>query len=120
MRVMSNDNVLVDGMTDDGSYVLRPKNGDWGAVAAFAANVFDAYGRRGHYRRVNSPRRLRIEVQNGTTVTGLAQRTANSLLAAGFAVSRVTNAPTRQYDKTVIYALTKGEQATRSPRSVRW
>jgi len=107
MHVMSDQNVLVDGMTDEGSFVLRPKNGDWGGVMAFAANVFDESADAGA-TVASAPAPMRIEIQNGTTITGLAQRTANSLMAAGFTVSKIGNAPNRVYDKSVIYDLSKG------------
>jgi LCP family protein required for cell wall assembly len=107
LNVMSDQNVLVDGMTDEGSFVLRPKNGDWGGVMDFAANVFNAPA-TGAAAPASAPAPLRIEVQNGTNVPGLAQHTANSLMAAGFAVSKVGNAPERAYDRSVIYDLTGG------------
>ena len=88
-------------------FVLRPKNGDWGGVMAFAANVFDESADAGAVV-ASALAPVRIEIQNGTTVAGLAQRTANSLMAAGFAVSKVGNAPNRTYDKSVIYDLSKG------------
>lgn len=107
MHVMSDQNVLVNGMTDEGSFVLRPKNGDWGGLMAFAADVFNASGDVGAPAAA-AP--VRIEVQNGTTVPGLAQRTANSLMAAGFNVSKIGNAPEHAYDNSVIYDLTKGKR----------
>lgn len=105
LRVMSNENVLVDGMSAEGAYVLRPKNGDWSLVTAFAEDVFDeaATAEAKPAEKRNAP--LKIEVQNGTAISGLAQRTANSLMAAGFEISKIANAPTREYDKTVIYDL---------------
>ncbi len=109
MHVMSNDNVLVDGMTDEGSYVLRPKNGDWGTLAAFAAGVFNADAAP-NAPAENKPAPLRVEVQNGTNIAGLAQRTANTLMSLGFSISKVSNAPSRAYDKTVIYDLTKDKK----------
>lgn len=111
LRVMSDANVLVNGMTDEGAFVLRPKNGDWGAVTAFAADVFDLTPAASADTDVAKPTPLKIEVQNGTTIVGLAQRTANTLLSAGFSVSKVGNAPEHSYDKSVIYDLTKKDAA---------
>jgi polyisoprenyl-teichoic acid--peptidoglycan teichoic acid transferase len=112
LHVMSDDNVLVNGMTDEGAFVLRPKNNDWSAVAAFAGDVFAASSAAASAAApAAKPPAVRIEVQNGTAVTGLAQRTANSLMAAGFAVSKVGNAQERGYDKSVIYDLTKTKNA---------
>lgn len=35
---LSNDNVLQDGQTSDGQYILEPRNGDWGAVQTYVAD----------------------------------------------------------------------------------
>ncbi len=105
LHVMSDDNVLINGMTDEGAFVLRPKNGDWGAVAAFVEKVFDGAANATSSAPAQKTPSARIEVRNGTGVTGLAQRTANSLMAQGFSITKVGNADTRDYDKSVIYEL---------------
>ncbi len=107
LNVMSDTNVLVDGMTDEGSFVLRPKNNDWSGIMDFAANVFNTTTDVGA-PAAPSVAPARIEVRNGTGVTGLAQHAANSLMAAGFVISRIGNASDRAYDHTVIYDLSKG------------
>jgi len=112
MHVMSDQNILVNGMTDEGSFVLRPKNDDWGSVMTFAAGVFDAPdAANAASAAATAAAPIRIEVENGTAVAGLAQRTANSLMAAGFAVSKIGNAPDRAYDRSVIYDLSKGSHS---------
>jgi LCP family protein required for cell wall assembly len=110
LSVMSDQNVLVDARDNDGEFVLLPKDGDWSAVAAFAENVFNDASVPGAVptaEAASAP--VRLEIQNGTTIPGLAQRTADSLMAAGFAISKVGNASERAYDQSVIYDLTDGE-----------
>jgi polyisoprenyl-teichoic acid--peptidoglycan teichoic acid transferase len=111
LKVMSDENVLVNGMTDDGAFVLRPKNGDWGAVASFVADAWNGTSVDTAALPASREAATRIEVQNGTSVVGLAQRTANSLMAAGFDVSRVGNAEHRGYDRSVLYDLTGGKKS---------
>ena len=109
LSVMSDQNILVDGRNDDGSFILIPKNDDWSAVKSFAANVFESPSDPGAAATAETTKApVRIEVDNGTAIAGLAQRTADSLIAAGFAVSKIGNAADRGYDKTVIYDLSGG------------
>lgn len=108
LRVMSDDNVLVNGMTDEGAFVLRPKNGDWNTVTAFVADAF-AQNEQASAPPPAKAVSMRVEVQNGTAITGLAQRNANALMAQGFTVTKVGNAAERVYDKSVIYDLTSGK-----------
>jgi polyisoprenyl-teichoic acid--peptidoglycan teichoic acid transferase len=109
LKVMSDENVLVNGMTEDGQFVLRPKNGDWNSVAVFAADAWDDATAEDASAPASKPAAPRIEVQNGTAVAGLAQRTADALMAAGFEVSKISNAEAKGYDKSVIYDLTGGK-----------
>ncbi len=109
LHVMSDENALAAGMTDEGAFVLRPKGNDWSTVREFAKNIFDQPAETTAVA-ANRPAPVRLEIQNGTSVTGLAQRTANALMAMGFTVSKVGNAAERQYDKTVIYDLTKNDK----------
>lgn len=44
-----------------------------------------------------------IEVRNGTTITGLAKRTADKLAAAGYKITGVGNAVSRTATKTTVY-----------------
>ena len=44
-----------------------------------------------------------IEVQNGTKISGLASKTKTKLQQEGLSVIRTANAPTQDYQKTVVY-----------------
>lgn len=108
-KVMSDENVLVGGINSSGMFVLTPKDGNWSSVAAFAQNVFE--GPKPIVADPAKPATVRLEIQNGTTQAGLAQHTASLLGTAGYKVSKIGNAATRGYDKTVIYDLTGGKMA---------
>jgi len=101
LRVMTNANILESGVNADGAFVLMPRGNDWGLVRDFARGVFDEGAAE---RRAE----VRIEVQNGTAVTGLAQRTASLLADAGYRVVRVGNANERGFEKSVLYDLSNG------------
>jgi hypothetical protein len=56
---------------------------------------------------LNQPKR--IEIQNGTRITGLAYRTSQFLQTSGYQVINIGNAPTRDYQKTVVYDLREND-----------
>lgn len=99
----------------NGAYVLLPKNDDWGAIRRMAANVFypDGGGPTDDIADAPSdpPRFVRIEIQNGTSVGGLAFQTSQLLEGQGFEVVKIGNAVERGYEHTVIYDLTNGQRA---------
>src|SRR5581483_9880168 len=52
-----------------------------------------------------SPSSVKVEIRNGTTISGLAQKTKQQLEAKGFTVIAIGNAANRNVDKTGVYAL---------------
>lgn len=95
----------------NGAYVLLPKNDDWGPIRRMAANVF--YASSDEYQieppPVEAPQFVKVEIQNGTTITGYAFRTSQILEGQGFEVEKIGNAAERGYENTVIYDLTGGQ-----------
>ena len=55
---------------------------------------------------------LRVEIQNGTKINGLALRTSEYLESLGYEVIKLGNAPTQDYQKTVIYDVTASAPST--------
>lgn len=98
--------------TINGAYVLLPENNDWGSVATIAANIFnnDLSNVAVDQPTDGAPLFVTVEVQNGTEVAGLAFETSQLLTKQGFNVQTVGNAPTRDYEHTVIYDLTNGRK----------
>jgi LCP family protein required for cell wall assembly len=106
-KVMSDQNILTPEINEAGAFVLLPKDGDWQTVRDFAANVFEGSGSAENAPApATAPQKIRVAVLNGTNVTGLAQKTAVQLEAAGFSVSKIANAGQKDYQKSVIYNLT--------------
>ena len=54
------------------------------------------------------PKFVSVEIQNGTTITGLAFRASQLLEQQGYEVTKIGNAVERGYEHTVIYDLTNG------------
>ncbi len=97
----------------NGEYVLLPKNDDWTPLQSIAEQIFVPAEDQRRVFASNSdekPRFVKIEIQNGTNVTGLAFRTSQLLDGYGFEVSKIGNAASRGYKHTVIYDLTDGQQ----------
>ncbi len=95
----------------NGAYVLLPKNDDWGPVHAMAAGLFDEIATDDTVATIEEkPKFVRVEVQNGTTITGLAFRTSQLLETQGYEVTTIGNATNRSYEHTVIYDLTEGSK----------
>jgi LCP family protein required for cell wall assembly len=93
----------------NGAYVLLPKNDDWTAVRKMARTMLDAGPSGGTLAaEEEKPRFVRVEIQNGTSVTGLAFRASQVLERQGYEVAKIGNAAERGYRHTVIYDLTDG------------
>jgi LCP family protein required for cell wall assembly len=93
----------------NGAYVLLPKNDDWEPVREMAAGILEPTG-SATATAGERPKFVTVEIQNGTTITGLAFRTSQLLEQNGYEVVKIGNAAERAYQHTVIYDLTDGEK----------
>jgi len=93
----------------NGSYVILPKNDDWRPVQQLAENVFDAKDIFAS-PLAQDPKApaVKVEIQNGTSVTGLAFETAQLLESQGFNIAQIGNAGNKGIEKTIIYDLSDG------------
>jgi LCP family protein required for cell wall assembly len=96
----------------NGAFVMLPKNDDWKPLQKIAEYIF--VPKEGQSRFVDAPESkpkfVKIEIQNGTNVSGLAFRASQLLDGQGFNVVKVGNAISRDYAHTVIYDLTNGKR----------
>lgn len=104
----SPEGVLVE-RNHNGAFVLEPKGGDWGAVRAIAAGIFDQSAPVVLSKPLPAPLPA-VEIQNGTLITGLAARTAEQLEKLGFNVLSIGNGSLRDVEKTIAYDLTGGKR----------
>lgn len=90
---------LYSSIADNGAYVLLPKAGDFSEMQAAIKNVFSGQ------KEIAQEKPKRIQIQNGTRINGLALRTSEILKKSGYQIVEIGNAPTQDYQKTVIYNL---------------
>ena len=97
----------------NGAYVLLPRNDDWSPVQRLAANVFSETDENVNITTPTDdvPPFVRLEIQNGTQITGFAFTVSQLLETEGFEVVKVGNAGDRSYTHTVIYDLTNGKKS---------
>lgn len=92
--------LLVDATGIDGAYLLQPRGGSFDELRQTVRNIFVDGD------RIQEP--PRVEIQNGTTISGLGARVSNALERQGYRVVAVTNATDRAAKETVIYDYTSG------------
>lgn len=97
----------------NGSYILLPKNDDWRPLQTITEYIFTPKNEQSRFAQIkeSKPRFVKVEIQNGTAVTGLAFRVSQLVNGQGFEVVKVGNAASRGYTHTVIYDLTNGQRA---------
>lgn len=100
----------------NGAYVILPRHEDWSDLKLIATNIFEksdiATSQSAALpEKPSASDDVRIEIQNGTSTTGLAARTAELLESSGFTIAVVSNADVRNYPKTMIFDYTNGKKA---------
>lgn len=102
------DGLLVDGRSAEGAYVLQPRAGDFSEVQYLIKNIFsDAPPEQKSAVVKEYPK---IEIQNGTWVNGLGQRTATDLEKYGFDIIELGNASRQNHTESLLFDLTYGEK----------
>lgn len=84
----------------DGVFFLVPAEDSFDRIRRLARDVFNAPS-----SEAVEPTVTRLEVQNGTTISGLAGRVATKLRTEGFAVVSYGNAAERTHSSTTVYVL---------------
>ncbi len=109
--VPGNDGLLYETRLNN-AYTLLPKNDDFSDIRALAKTIFaksesttDAVADAPAVKRL-----VKVEIQNGTKIAGLAFQTSQLLSSSGFTVSEVGNADEQSYSATVLYDLTEGQK----------
>ena len=113
-KVLSNapDGLLVDGVGEDGAYILTPRSGNFGEVRDLVQNIFgsDSPASEAPLKIKTISDNAKVTILNGTWISGLASKTAVLLEQAKFSVNQIGNAPERNYSKTTVYDLTFGHK----------
>ncbi len=94
--------LLKSTITEGGAFVLVPKSGDYGDFQYFAQNIFTL--------KQIAEKNIKTIVVNGTSIDGLATYMASGLESIGFVVERIANSPNQNFEKTVVYDLSGGQE----------
>ncbi len=104
------ESFLVASQGADGAFILIPRSGNFSAIRKMVQNILET----------NEPEKLeniesisdqaKIIINNGTWITGLANKTALTLEKYKFEITKTGNAPERTYEQTVVYDLTYGHK----------
>ncbi len=97
------DGLLYPSITENGAFVLLPRAGDFSEMQTVVKNIF------GDKEEIAKEKPKRIQIQNGTKINGLALRTSQYLKNLNYQIIEIGNAPTQDYQKTVIYDLDNEE-----------
>lgn len=97
-------NVLIGGGMVNGNSVQQPKAGpqNYSEIQNFIRNTL----RDGYLKKESAS----IAVFNGSTIVGLAAKRADDLKSYGYGITTVDNAPTKNYQKTILVDLTGGKK----------
>lgn len=97
------DDFLANGFID-GQSVLLPKAGmgEYAAIQSFVRNKL-----KDGFITKEDPE---IIVLNGTNVAGLAQKRADELKSYGYRVTKIADAPTKNYQHTVLVDMRSGQK----------
>ena len=93
------DGLLYSTITENGAFVLLPKAGDFSELRMTVKNIFN------DQEKIAETMPKRVQIQNGTKINGLALRASEYLKNSGYQIVEIGNAPTQDYQKTVIYNL---------------
>lgn len=95
-------------------YIVLPRHDDWSDLHAIAENIFsigEAPAATPTVATAPTTPPVSVEIQNGTTVSGLAYLTAQRLEGSNFDVVKIGNAENKTVVRTTIYDLTRGRKA---------
>lgn len=87
----------------NGAYLLLPRDMSFYQVQQMIKYVFEP-------NKLKDKEKVRVEIQNGTKIEGLAYQTSLSLKNKGFTVIKIGNATQQNFAKTIIYDLTTGQK----------
>ncbi|MBI3290952.1 LCP family protein [Candidatus Falkowbacteria bacterium] len=90
-------------ITEEGAFLLVPTAGlgNFSEIQLIVQNIFNP-------EKIEEIKPKFIEIHNGTKINGLALQISQYLESLGYNVNRIKNAPTQDYQKTVVYNLNQG------------
>jgi len=101
---------LLYGTKVDEMYVLRPVGDDLKVISDYVAKVIAGEVKLEDSNQPASTEPLKIEILNGTNITGLAKKVATQLEKDGYKVVLTGNNTVKGLTKTVVYDLSGGQK----------
>jgi len=89
------------------AYVLQPKGGSFEPIQKMVDDVFNTPVNTDSINQTTPKEPIKIEIRNGTKITGLASKSSDALKLNGYEIGTVTNAPEQNYQSTIIYKISK-------------
>jgi LCP family protein required for cell wall assembly len=87
------------------AYVLLPRKSDWSDIKGMAERILE----RPESETANvETHAVRVEIQNGTRLPGLAKKTQDLLTKVGYEIVSIGNAKETNRERTIVYDLTNG------------
>ncbi len=99
---------LLYGTRVNEQFVLKPVGDDYSLLKTAVERMIAGE----EPAELGKPAPLKVEVLNGTTITGLAAKVAAQLRTEGHTITLIGNNPTRGVTKTTVYDLTSGAKAS--------
>lgn len=116
MQVLdTSSGILYSAMYEGAGYVVVPWEEDWSDVHNVADAMFATTSAAASEPTPAQPEQqtlARVEIQNGTSIVGLASDTAQRLQGSAFEVVALGNAASKHVARTVIYDLTDGRKSS--------
>ncbi|MFH1088517.1 MAG: LCP family protein [Patescibacteria group bacterium] len=91
-------------------YVLLPVGDDYKTITDYVSKLLSGEVNQGELDQQTAQEPLKIEVLNGTTITGLAKKVATKLEQQGYKVVEVGNNATKGFVKTMVYDISDGQR----------
>lgn len=88
----------------NGAYLLLPKDMSFYQLQQIVKNSFEPQA------EIKAKEYVKVEIQNGTKIEGLAYKTSVNLKQSGYKVIKIGNAQEQTYQKTIIVDLTEGQK----------
>lgn len=101
---------LLYGTRVNEMYVLLPVGDDYKAMTDYVAKLMSSDVSQGELDQQTTQEPLKIEVLNGTNITGLAGKVGAQLEQQSYEVVNVGNNTTRGFVKTIVYDMSDGQR----------
>lgn len=101
--------LLVDGVGENGAYILSPRSGDFSEITYLFAHLFGEPAQTSNTKKTSKATPdISVTILNGTWINGLGSRVAVDLEKQGIDIVEIGNSSRHNFEKSVIYDLGYG------------